>query len=162
MLYETEVGGDLLAEVGQLRDDWNSLHDASEESTGQKADAEAKRRDARSNLEDELFLNVLEIARIHPNDPGKLGLYMQQYLIGGPASGPVTGDGGGVTPPVGNGGGSNSGSTSTSTSTSTSVSSSSVGSSSMGSSSSMTSSSAGSSGSVGSSSAGSSSGSSAS
>ncbi len=91
VVYENEVGPDLIAEATDLRDKWLIIHDASKESTAQKADAEARRHDARAQLEDELFLNLNKVVELHPNEPDQLGLYMQQYLLGGPSSGPVSG-----------------------------------------------------------------------
>ncbi len=123
-LHQAELGTDLLDEVTALRDEWEDIHDESEESTGLKAATEADRRDARAGLEDELFENLLMISSLHKHEPDKLGLYMQQYLLGGPATGPVTG-GNDTPPPM-------SGSTSGSNS-STVTSGSSIGSSSMGS-----------------------------
>ncbi len=150
--HEGQLGAELVSEASDLLDQWLDIHEASEESTGQKANTEAERRDIRANLEDELFDILLMLGSRHKNEPEKQGLYMQQYLLGGPSTGPVSG-GGNPLPPAG---GSTSGSTSGSSGSVGSVGSGSTGS---GSSGSVSSSSMSSSSSVGSSSAGSSSGS---
>ena len=156
--HAADLDAGLLTEITELRDSWVDIYDASEDSTGDKASTEANRRNARARMQDELYLCLLKIAEVHYKDtPDKLGLYMQQYLLGGPATGPVTGsdDGTATSPATGSNAGSTSGSTSVGSSGSVGSTS---GSSSMGSSSSTGSSSAGSS-SMGSSSGGSSSGS---
>ncbi len=145
IVHAAELEADLLTDISDLRDAWLDIYDASEDSTGDKASTEATRRNARTRMQDELYLCLLKIAEIHyKDDPDQIGLYMQQYLLGGPAATPVSGTNPTLPPPATGSG---------STSVSTSGSSASTGSSGSGSGSS----SMGSSGSVGSSSAGSSS-----
>ncbi len=111
--HQEHLGASLLEEVTLLRDEWVGIHEASEESTGQKALTEAIRRNARADLADELFENLLMVSSMNKHQPNQLGLYMQQYLLGGPASGPVSAPHN--TPPA-SVDGSTSGSTSTATS----------------------------------------------
>jgi hypothetical protein len=60
---------------------WTALYAASESSTAAKAGSEEARRIARSNLQLELFKNLLAIAAVHARDPEKISIYMQQSLL---------------------------------------------------------------------------------
>ncbi len=91
-VHAADLDAGLITEITELRDSWVAIYDASEDSTGDKASTEANRRNARARMQDELYLCLLKIAEVHHQDtPDKLGLYMQQYLLGGPATGPVSG-----------------------------------------------------------------------
>ncbi|MCB1088265.1 MAG: hypothetical protein KDM63_14545 [Verrucomicrobiae bacterium] len=95
---ETIVGAELVAEGAALLAAWQDIHANSESSTGQKANTEAERRAARDALVVQLYANLLTLAMVFPEQPDKLGLYMQQHLLGEPPSGGGN-SGGGTTPP---------------------------------------------------------------
>lgn len=73
--------------AGTIQDDWAAVHAASESSTGAKTATEEGKRLARENLQRMLFLNLLQLAGMFPDQPEKLHLYMQQHLLEIPASG---------------------------------------------------------------------------
>ena len=60
---------------------WAAIHAASESSTGAKTATEESWRQARENLQIELFHNLLQVAGMFPGQPEKLHLYMQQHLL---------------------------------------------------------------------------------
>lgn len=70
-----------------LRSNWLAVHSASESSTGAKTTTEQGKQLARENLQLMLFRNLLKLADLHPRQPEKLSLYMQQHLLEIPASG---------------------------------------------------------------------------
>jgi hypothetical protein len=70
-----------------LRSNWLAVHSASESSSGAKTTTEQGKQLARENLQLMLFRNLLKLADLHPRQPEKLSLYMQQHLLEIPASG---------------------------------------------------------------------------
>ena len=64
-----------------IQNDWAAIHAASESSTGAKTATEESWRQARENLQIELFHNLLQVAGMFPGQPEKLHLYMQQHLL---------------------------------------------------------------------------------
>ena len=81
-----QLGADPGNDAGGLLSTWIALHAASETSTGGKAATEAEKRTARRALQHELFLNLLELAKLLENQPELLGEYMQQSLLNDPAA----------------------------------------------------------------------------
>lgn len=69
-----------------LRSNWQAVHSASESSTGAKTTTEQGKQLAREHLQLMLFRNLLKLADMHPRQPEKLSLYMQQHLLQIPAS----------------------------------------------------------------------------
>ncbi len=96
-LHEAELGADVVAEATALRDEWLEIHESSEEATGVKTATEAERREARYNLAVELHRTVGVLISLFPEDEERYALYMQQHLLGGPATD--------TPPPVGGGDG---------------------------------------------------------
>ena len=87
------VGNEVLTKATDLKAAWMAIYTASEDSAAGKSFSEAEQRAARQALQRELFLTLLDLAAEYPNQPEQLGLFMQQHLLGGPA----TGGGGGGT-----------------------------------------------------------------
>lgn len=70
-----------LAEAEALRDNWVSVYNACEASTGAKTSTEEAKRNARFALATDLYLNVIEICRLWPREEGKITLYTRQSLL---------------------------------------------------------------------------------
>ncbi len=83
---QSSLGVPIVDEATALRDQWVTIHQASEAASGEKALAEAEKRSARESLAHELFLNLNYIGTLITDEPDKLGLYMQQSLLGGPTT----------------------------------------------------------------------------
>lgn len=75
------LGPALVAETTALCTEWAALHDASETSSGRKAASEDARRQARQQLQVVLYLNLHHLALLHPDEPERLSLYMQESLL---------------------------------------------------------------------------------
>ncbi len=86
--YEPTLGADVLAEAESVRDEWVDLYEASETATGDKTATESEKREARENLEVELFKTIATLMLLFPRDPERFALYMQQHLLDG-QSGPT-------------------------------------------------------------------------
>jgi hypothetical protein len=86
--YVADLGAGVVSDAGGLLSTWLVVYHASEVSTGAKTTTEAGKKTAREDLQLELFLNLLEIAKNFPRQPAKLNLYMQQSLLedAGPAA----------------------------------------------------------------------------
>ncbi len=97
--YQVQLGAPTVTFITEIRDSWNTIYEASEDATGDKAATEAEKRQALTVLQEELFQNLIKLMQVFPNQPEILGVYMQQHLLGGPSGGPVTGVP--STPPVG-------------------------------------------------------------
>ena len=69
-----------------LKNNWVTIYQASEASTGAKTTTEEGKKMARENLQLMLFLNLLKLAEMYPRQPEKLSLYMQQHLLENPES----------------------------------------------------------------------------
>lgn len=93
--HEADLDEALTAKAENLRDHWLAIYAASEASTGAKTATEQEKRDARESLQWILYVNLQAITRQYPRQPKKVALYMQQYLLGLPASDPDPDDGGG-------------------------------------------------------------------
>jgi hypothetical protein len=63
---------------------WTTLYKASEISTTRKTGTPQSNNAARAGLQDVLFINLLEIARMFPGQPENLALYMNQCLLENP------------------------------------------------------------------------------
>ncbi len=88
--YQDRLGAQVVATVTEIRDSWVEIYSTSEVTTGLKADREAELRTARLELQQELFTNLQVLAMMYPDQPEKLGLFMQQYLLDGKSTGPTT------------------------------------------------------------------------
>jgi hypothetical protein len=69
-----------------LKNNWVTIYQASEASTGAKTTTEEGKKLARENLQLMLFLNLLKLSEMFPRQPEKLSLYMQQHLLENPES----------------------------------------------------------------------------
>ena len=76
-----ELGPELAAQASGLVSEWQPLHAASEASSSAKSTAEYDRRGARAALVRELYLNLLAQAQEYPDQPEKLGSFMQQSFL---------------------------------------------------------------------------------
>ena len=70
-----------LSDAGGLLSTWLALYGASETSSANKTATEAGKRTARTNLQLELFLNLLFLAQTFPKQPDQAALYMRQSLL---------------------------------------------------------------------------------
>lgn len=84
--YEADLGAALTAQVTAVRATWMGIYTASENSTASRTATREEKLHARENLQLMLFLNLLQIATMHPRQPEKLNLYMQQSLLKNPQS----------------------------------------------------------------------------
>lgn len=82
--HQADLGPAVIAEATALLTEWTALHAASEASTGSKAATEAARREARLHLQLMLYLNLHHLALLHPRQPARLNLYMQESLLRNP------------------------------------------------------------------------------
>jgi hypothetical protein len=76
-----ELGPDLVAQAAALVTEWQPVHDASGAAAANKSATENARRQARSALERELFLNLLALAQQFPGQPEALGRFMERSLL---------------------------------------------------------------------------------
>ncbi len=81
--YEASLGADVLAKAEAVRDEWAVVYEASKAASGEKTATEAGKRDARENLEVELYLTIARLMTLFPRDPERFALYMQQHLLEG-------------------------------------------------------------------------------
>ncbi len=94
---QPDLGVEVVNQATALRDQWVTLYAASEEASGGKSATEAERRAARREMADVLYVNLSYIMTLIPHEPERLGLYMQQSLLGGhntttpPGGNPPTG-----------------------------------------------------------------------
>lgn len=79
--HAAELAAAVVAQAEALRMDWQAVYQASEMSSGVKAAAAASRRNARRALQGELYLNLLALAQQFPEEPAKLGRFMQPSLL---------------------------------------------------------------------------------
>ncbi len=80
------LGSDVVDNAAGLLSTWITLHAASESATGAKTATQEGKAAARSGLQLQLFLNLLEIAKNNARQSEKLPLYMQQHFLEDPAS----------------------------------------------------------------------------
>ena len=78
---QADLGAPVVTEAMALKTNWAALHLASEEKSGQKTATEKEKRDARADLQLELYFNLIELMKMFPRQPEKLSLYMQQSLL---------------------------------------------------------------------------------
>lgn len=78
---QADLGAALVNDAAGLLSSWLAVYTASESSTAAKTVTQEGKRVARENLQLELLLNLLEIARAFPRQPEKLSLYMRQSLL---------------------------------------------------------------------------------
>ncbi len=83
-VHRDELGPALLDEATQLKDQWAAIHAASEMADGKKSATEEQRRIARYQLQSELFITLLELAKRYQRQPEKAALFMQPHLLGFP------------------------------------------------------------------------------
>jgi hypothetical protein len=76
-----ELGPDLVAQAAALAAEWPPVQAASGSATAIKAGTENARRQARSALERELFLNLLALAQQFPGQPEAVGRFMERSLL---------------------------------------------------------------------------------
>ncbi len=74
------------AQATALRNNWTTLHQASETSTGNKSVTQLGKKEARQALQLQLFLNLLKLGSLFPRQPEILSTYMQQHLLENPNS----------------------------------------------------------------------------
>ena len=79
--HQADLGAPVVADVGGLLSTWLAVYAASESSTGAKTTTQEGKKQARLNLQLELFKNLLTVALNFPRLPEKLPLYMQQSLL---------------------------------------------------------------------------------
>lgn len=75
-----------LTQATNLKNNWVTIYQASEVSTGSKTSTQEGKKLARENLQLMLFLNLLKLAEMFPRQPEKLPLYMMQHLLENPSS----------------------------------------------------------------------------
>lgn len=75
-----------LTQATALRNNWGTLYQASEASTGNKSVTQLGKQEARQALQFQLFLNLLKLGSMFPRQPEKLSAYMQQHLLENPDS----------------------------------------------------------------------------
>jgi hypothetical protein len=76
-----ELGPELVAQAAALVTEWQPLLDASGAAAANKSATENARRQARSALERELFLNLLALAQQFPGQPEQVGRFMERSLL---------------------------------------------------------------------------------
>lgn len=79
--HQAQIGVPVVADVGGLLSTWTAIYAASESSSGAKTTTQEGKKQARLNLQLELFKNLLTIALNFPRQLEKLPLYMQQSLL---------------------------------------------------------------------------------
>jgi hypothetical protein len=77
----TELGPDVVAQAAALVTEWQPVHDASGAAAANKSATEDARRQARSALERELYLNLLALAQQFPGQPEQVGRFMERSLL---------------------------------------------------------------------------------
>lgn len=79
--HEGALGGQPKSDAGGLLSTWLAVYGASKSSRGAKTATEESRRTARTNLQLELYRNLLTIGMNYARQPEKLSLFMQQSLL---------------------------------------------------------------------------------
>lgn len=75
-----------LTQATNLKNNWVTIYQASEASTGAKTTTQEGKKLARENLQLMLFLNLGKLAEMFPRQPEKLSLYMMQHLLENPSA----------------------------------------------------------------------------
>ncbi len=73
---------DVATEADALLAEWTEIYEESKETAAAAQKALADKRESRKALAWELYLNILEIARLFPNDKRAIERYSQQALLG--------------------------------------------------------------------------------
>lgn len=77
----TELPPVIVTLTAGLLTTWTAVHSESESASGAKTATEEEKRAARTALQAQLFLNLIKLMELFPNQPQKLPLYMQQHLL---------------------------------------------------------------------------------
>jgi hypothetical protein len=84
--HQASLAPATLTQAATLKNNWVTIYQASETSTGAKTTTQEGKKLARENLQLMLFLNLLKLAEMFPRQPEKLSLYMMQHLLENPSS----------------------------------------------------------------------------
>jgi hypothetical protein len=84
--HQASLAPATLTQATALRNNWATLYQASEVSTGNKSVTQLGKKEARQALQLQLFLNLLKLGSMFPRQPEKLSTYMQQHLLENPGS----------------------------------------------------------------------------
>ena len=84
--HQANLAPATLTQATNLKNNWVTIYQASELSTGSKTTTQEGKKLARENLQLMLFLNLLKLAEMFPRQPEKLTLYMMQHLLENPSS----------------------------------------------------------------------------
>jgi hypothetical protein len=84
--HQASLAPATLTQATTLKNNWVTIYQASEASTGSKTATQEGKKLARENLQLMLFLNLLKLSEMFPRQPEKLSLYMQQHLLENPES----------------------------------------------------------------------------
>ena len=84
--HQASLAPATLTQATTLKNNWVTIYQASEASTGAKTTTQEGKKLARENLQLMLFLNLLKLAEMFPRQPEKLSLYMMQHLLENPSA----------------------------------------------------------------------------
>ena len=84
--HQASLAPSALTQATTLRNNWTTLYQASESSTGNKSVTQLGKKEARQALQLQLFLNLLKLGSLFPRQPEILSTYMQQHLLENPTS----------------------------------------------------------------------------
>ncbi|MFN7560672.1 MAG: hypothetical protein ACK5TH_02745 [Prosthecobacter sp.] len=84
--HQASLAPATLTQATTLKNNWVTIYQASEASTGSKTVTQEGKKLARENLQLMLFLNLLKLAEMFPRQPEKLALYMMQHLLENPSA----------------------------------------------------------------------------
>ena len=84
--HQASLAPTTLTQATTLKNNWVTIYQASEASTGSKTVTQEGKKLARENLQLMLFLCLLKLAEMFPRQPQKLALYMMQHLLENPSS----------------------------------------------------------------------------
>ena len=84
--HQANLAPATLTQATNLKNNWVTIYQASELSTGSKTTTQEGKKLARENLQLMLFLNLLKLAEMFPRQPEKLTLYMMQHLLENPSA----------------------------------------------------------------------------
>jgi hypothetical protein len=79
--HQAQTGDQAVEIAAALIAEWAAIHQKSETATGAKTRTESERREARRQLQWELYLNLLRLVELYPRQPAKLSVYMQPHLL---------------------------------------------------------------------------------
>lgn len=84
--HQASLAPATVTQATNLKNNWVTIYQASETSTGTRSTTQEGKKLARENLQLMLFLNLLKLAEMFPRQPEKLALYMKQHLLENPTS----------------------------------------------------------------------------